>query len=52
VGGGILAVSPGRFGIAVIAPPLDAAGNSLKAQKAIADISNAHGGNPYAVKPK
>jgi glutaminase len=52
VGGGILAVSPGKFGIAVIAPPLDAAGNSVKAQKAIADISNALGGNPYAVKPR
>jgi len=33
VGGGILAVSPGKFGIAVISPPLDAAGNSVKAQK-------------------
>ena len=52
VGGGILAVSPGKFGIAVISPPLDAAGNSVKAQKAIADISNALNGNPYAVKPK
>ncbi|TPW09672.1 MAG: glutaminase [bacterium] len=48
VGGGILAVSPGKFGIAVISPPLDGAGNSVKAQKAIADISNALGGNPYA----
>jgi glutaminase len=52
VGGGILAVSPGKFGIAVISPPLDAAGNSVKAQKAIADISNALGGNPYATKPR
>jgi glutaminase len=52
VGGGILAVSPGKFGIAVISPPLDKAGNSVKAQKAIADISNALGGNPYAAKPK
>jgi glutaminase len=51
VGGGIIAVSPGRFGIAVISPPLDAAGNSVRAQKAIADISNALGGNPYAVTP-
>jgi glutaminase len=50
VGGGIIAVSPGKFGIAVIAPPLDAAGNSVKAQKAIADISNALGGSPYAAK--
>ena len=48
VGGGVIAVSPGKFGIAVISPPLDAAGNSVKAQKAIADISNALGGNPYA----
>ena len=52
VGGGIIAVSPGKFGIAVISPPLDAAGNSVKAQKAIADISNALGGNPYAMQPK
>ena len=50
VGGGLIAVSPGKFGIAVISPPLDDAGNSVKAQKAIADISNALGGNPYAPK--
>ena len=49
VGGGIIAVSPGRFGIAVISPPLDAAGNSVRAQKAIADISKALDGNPYTV---
>jgi glutaminase len=48
VGGGILAVSPGKFGIAVISPPVDDAGNSVRAQLAIADISNALGGNPYA----
>jgi len=52
VGGGIIAVSPGKFGIAVISPPLDDAGNSVRAQKAIADISNALGGNPYAAKPR
>jgi glutaminase len=52
VGGGIIAVSPGKFGIAVVSPPLDAAGNSVRAQKAIADISNALGGNPYAAKPR
>jgi glutaminase len=51
VGGGIIAVSPGKFGIAVISPPLDAAGNSVRAQRAIASISNALGGNPYAVMP-
>src|SRR5262245_15020174 len=51
VGGGILAVSPGKFGIAVISPPLDAAGNSVKAQRTIAEVSNAVGGNPYAKQP-
>ena len=50
VGGGIIAVSPGKFGIAVVSPPLDDAGNSVRAQRAIADISNALGGNPYAPK--
>jgi glutaminase len=52
VGGGIIAVSPGKFGIAAFSPPLDAAGNSVRAQKAIADVSNALGGNPYAPTPK
>ena len=52
VGGGIIAVSPGKFGIAAFSPPLDAAGNSVRAQKAIADVSNALGGNPYAVTPR
>src|SRR5689334_8791144 len=46
VGGGLIAVSPGKFGIAVVSPPLDEAGNSVRGQKAIADISNALGGNP------
>lgn len=52
VGGGLIAVSPGKFGIAVVSPPLDEAGNSVRAQKAIADISNALGGNPYAAQPR
>ena len=52
VGGGIIAVSPGKFGIAVVSPPLDDAGNSVRAQQAITAISNALGGNPYAVRPK
>ena len=50
VGGGIIAVSPGKFGIAVVSPPLDDAGNSVRAQKAIRDISQALNGNPYASK--
>jgi glutaminase len=52
VGGGIIAVSPGKFGIAVISPPLDDAGNSVRAQRAITSISNTLGGNPYAVRPE
>lgn len=35
VGGGIMGVMPGLFGIAAFAPPLDDAGNSVKAQAAI-----------------
>jgi len=51
VGGGIIAVVPGKFGIAAISPPLDKAGNSYKAQLAIAQVSEALGTNPYAVTP-
>jgi glutaminase len=47
VGGGIIAVSPGKFGIGTFSPPLDAAGNSVRGQRAIAAISEALGGNPY-----
>jgi len=52
VGGGIIAVAPGKFGIAVISPPLDDAGNSVRAQKAIIEIVNRLHANPYAVEPK
>lgn len=51
VGGGIIAVVPGKYGIAVISPPLDDAGNSVKAQAAIEAIDVALGANPYAVTP-
>lgn len=51
VGGGLIAVSPGKFGVGTFAPPLDAAGNSVRGQRAIAAISDALGGNPYAAKP-
>jgi glutaminase len=49
VGGGLIAVSPGKFGIAVISPPLDQAGNSVRGQRAITDISSALHGNPYLI---
>jgi glutaminase len=51
VGGGIIAVAPGRFGIAAFSPPLDAAGNSVRAQRAIQYVSQQLGANPYASKP-
>ena len=38
VGGGIIGVLPGIFGIAAFAPPIDEAGNSVKAQLAIKRI--------------
>ena len=38
VGGGIMGVLPGIFGIAAFAPPIDSAGNSVKAQLAIRQI--------------
>lgn len=38
VGGGIIGVLPGTFGIAAFAPPIDSAGNSVKAQLAIRHI--------------
>jgi glutaminase len=51
VGGGLIAVIPGKFGIAAIAPPLDQAGNSVKGQLAIEDVIRALGANPYDAKP-
>jgi glutaminase len=40
VGGGIVAIVPGKGAIAVFAPPLDEAGNSVKAQEVIEYVSN------------
>src|SRR5215470_3144515 len=40
VGGGIVAIVPGKGAIAVFAPPLDEAGNSVKAQKVIEYVAN------------
>ena len=39
VGGGIVAVVPGKYGIAAFSPPVDKAGNSVRAQLAIEEIS-------------
>lgn len=51
VGGGLIAVSPGKFGIAVFSPRLDEAGNSVRAQKAISYIVDRLHANPYDVTP-
>ncbi|MEN2490149.1 glutaminase A [Flavobacterium sp. B11] len=52
VGGGMLAICPGKFGIAVISPPLDESGNSLKAQKVIQYVVEKLKENPYWIEPK
>ena len=40
VGGGVMAVLPGVMGVSAFAPPLDEAGNSVKAQLAVKFIMN------------
>jgi glutaminase len=47
VGGGILAVAPGRLAIAGFSPPLDPVGNSVRAQKGVAAIAKALGLNLF-----
>ena len=48
VGGGIVAVVPGKGAIAVFAPPLDEAGNSVKAQKVIEYVARKLDYNLYS----
>lgn len=48
VGGGIVAIVPGKGAIAVFAPPLDEAGNSVKAQKVIEYVANKLDFNLYS----
>jgi glutaminase len=52
VGGGIIAVCPGNFGIAVISPPLNEVGNSVKAQRTIYEVTRELKVNPYLVEPR
>ncbi|MBO9729497.1 MAG: glutaminase A [Chitinophaga sp.] len=47
VGGGIISVFPGEFGVAVFSPPLDKAGNSVRAQTAIKYIADKLSANVY-----
>jgi len=48
VGGGILAVVPGKLGIGIVSPPLDKFGNSVRGQLAATYIINKLGINPFA----
>jgi glutaminase len=48
VGGGIVAIAPGKGAIAVFAPPLDEAGNSVKAQEVIEYVANKLNYNLYS----
>ena len=48
VGGGVMGLLPGVFGIAAFAPPLDEAGNSVKAQAAIKYIAQKLGVNVFS----
>ena len=52
VGGCLIAVVPGKFGIAVVSPPLDKAGNSVKGQYAIKYIIEQLKVDPYLIQPK
>lgn len=45
VGGGIVAVVPGKMAIAAFSPPLNESGNSIRAQRAIKQIAQALGAN-------
>ena len=51
VGGGVVAVVPGRFAIGTFSPPLDPAGNSVRGQRAVEAMIQRLGGNVFASKP-
>jgi len=52
IGGGILAVSPGKGGLGTFAPPLDKAGNSVKGQLAAKFLSQQLGMDLFVSKPQ
>lgn len=51
VGGGIVAVVPGRFAIATFSPPLNEAGNSIRGMRAIRYIAGELGVGLYGANP-
>lgn len=52
VGGGIVAVVPGRFAIAAFSPRLNEAGNSIRSLNAIRDIAGTLGVGVFGANPK
>ena len=52
VGGGMVAVVPGSLGVGTFAPPLDAAGNSVRGQRAIGALVDKLGISVFASHPK
>lgn len=51
VSGGIVTIAPGKGGLGTFAPPLDAAGNSVKGQRVTKYLSERLGLNLFASKP-
>jgi glutaminase len=52
IGGGIVTVSPGKGGLGTFAPPLDAAGNSVKGQLAAKFLSQRLGMDLFVSQPE
>ena len=52
IGGGIMTAAPGKGGLGTFAPPLDAAGNSVKGQLAAHFLSEQLGLNLFASQPR
>ncbi len=52
IGGGIVTVSPGKGGLGTFAPPLDAAGNSVKGQLVAKYLSQRLGMDLFVSKPE
>lgn len=51
IGGGIVTVSPGKGGLSTFAPPLDAAGNSVKGQRVAKFLSQTLGMDLFVSTP-
>ncbi|MDQ5921742.1 MAG: glutaminase [Pseudomonadota bacterium] len=52
VSGGIVAIAPGKFAVAVYSPPLDNSGNSVRGQETIRYIANQTNSNIFITKDK